>query len=755
MNRHSSLLATSMLAFAASSLPALAADEELAPIDTLLVTGHALEDRDLETLKTPALGIGIGQEQIEAVNAYNAEDTFKYAPNLIVRKRYVGDNNATLSFRGTYTTQTPRALVMVDGFTISNFLGADFDTAPKWALVAPDDVDRVEIIYGPTSARYSGNSMGGTLLLATRDITRSRGRLSFQAFQQDYDYYATDETLQGWSADAGFDFRINDRAAFSIAYRHFENEGQPQEWRTVAPDTPYADQAIVDTELGFPLRIAAQDSVVKSQEDQLRLRGTYELGSDWQARMLVGLLMDEEDTTHPRSFLVDDQGAETFVGIDGVSSGIHGKTELLAGIGLKGTLAGWGVDLAVSHFDTLRDRTRQSDPFDTTTGLPPITGLSIDEGDARWTSVEATGERMFGAHAIAIGLSYAGYGFESRTDTTSDWLRAVSTGLRDAAGGHTRLMGAFLEDAIALAPEWTATLGLRAETWRASGGFLISEGTEVAYQSRSRQALSPKAALTFEPDPAWTFTASAALATRFPTSEELYQPGLISYGPDVGELDLNGFNPDLDPERGLDLQLAATRTFDRAVLTLSLFRQAVKDTIFAQTVVLPGADDPDIPTQQSLNTNIGKVVTRGLDIILAAEDLLIRGLGVDANLSLLDAEVARNPLNPALEGNTIPRVPHVRANMSLRYSPDENWTFAAGWRYQDTPYRNIENTANARCGTFYCVSNFSFVDLKAIRRVGDVELSLGVDNLFDERAFVYHPYPGRMVLLQATWRGDI
>src|SRR3546814_18229266 len=81
---------------------------------------------DLQDLKTPALGVGIGGEQIAAINAINAEDVVRYAPALIVRKRYIGDANATLSFRNMHTTQTPRALVTVDGFTISNFLGAAF-----------------------------------------------------------------------------------------------------------------------------------------------------------------------------------------------------------------------------------------------------------------------------------------------------------------------------------------------------------------------------------------------------------------------------------------------------------------------------------------------------------------------------------------------------------------------------------------------------------------------------------------------------
>src|SRR3546814_1363567 len=72
------------------------------------------------------------------------------------------------------------------------------------------------------------------MLIKTRDITETGARLNAQVFGQNYKYYKTDEDLFGWSVDAGFDFALGDRGGVAISYRHFENEGQPQEWRTVS-----------------------------------------------------------------------------------------------------------------------------------------------------------------------------------------------------------------------------------------------------------------------------------------------------------------------------------------------------------------------------------------------------------------------------------------------------------------------------------------------------------------------------------------
>ena len=171
-----------------------------APAPPIVVTG-TLESRDLRSLETPSLGVSIDSDQIDAVNAVNTEDVIRYAPNLIVRKRYIGDANATLSFRNMHTTQTPRALVTVDGFLISDFLGADFDTAPKWAVLSPTDIARAEIVYGPTSARYSGNALGGVLRLETAPIRGNAVTLGAQGFYQHYGYYDTDEDLYGFALD--------------------------------------------------------------------------------------------------------------------------------------------------------------------------------------------------------------------------------------------------------------------------------------------------------------------------------------------------------------------------------------------------------------------------------------------------------------------------------------------------------------------------------------------------------------------------
>src|SRR3546814_2610708 len=67
--------------------------------------------------------------------------------------------------------------------------------------------------------------------------------------------------------------------------------------------------------------------------------------------------------------------------------------------------------------DTLFPYTTLFRSFDLVTGQRPNTGR-LGISDAYWNSFEGSAARTFGAHALALGLSYAGYSDDNRTHTT-------------------------------------------------------------------------------------------------------------------------------------------------------------------------------------------------------------------------------------------------------------------------------------------------------------------------------------------------
>src|SRR3982751_6456557 len=142
---------------------------------------------------------GITREQIEqSINATDSEDALKYFPSLLVRKRYPGDyNHAVLSSRASGTGNSARSAVYADGILLSNYLGngvGGLSFPPRWGLVTPEEIERVDVMYGPFSAAYPGNSVGAVVDYVTRMPTRfeAHGKLGYVS--QPFALYGTDTT---------------------------------------------------------------------------------------------------------------------------------------------------------------------------------------------------------------------------------------------------------------------------------------------------------------------------------------------------------------------------------------------------------------------------------------------------------------------------------------------------------------------------------------------------------------------------------
>jgi iron complex outermembrane receptor protein len=105
---------------------------------------------------------GISGAEIDAtINATDSADALKYFPSLLVRKRYIGDyDHAVLSTRASGTGNSARSRVVADGILLSNLLGNGASFTPRWGLVTPEEIERVDVLYGPFSAAYPSNSVG-------------------------------------------------------------------------------------------------------------------------------------------------------------------------------------------------------------------------------------------------------------------------------------------------------------------------------------------------------------------------------------------------------------------------------------------------------------------------------------------------------------------------------------------------------------------------------------------------------------------
>jgi iron complex outermembrane receptor protein len=738
-------------ALAAAFLPLSAHAEEAdaaSSVSELIVIGQG--DKPI-TVQPRGLSASLGKTEFEAINAINVEDLMKYAPNFFVRKRYAGDDNAVVALRGTNTVQSARTIVMVDGFVVSNFLGNRYDYPPKWNVVGPSEVRQFDIVYGPYSARYGGNSMGGVISVTTREPEGKEIYGMVQTMVMPWSEYGVDETFEGFSVEGGLSWK-QDEGPWSLraGFRHFDNIGQPMSYSLLTPTTGNGTTvtgAYIDQRLATPVFAAASPTHVV--QDQARLRLGYAFDGGWKAEGLFFAWRTNQDGTDARSFLKDASGATVYQGkvsfggktynATGLTQSETDRTEYLTGAKLAGPLAGWDATVNLSRYWIAKQDARTSKDY--LTGAANGIGTQTLQDEPGWLTLDATLERTAGRHQLAVGLNANRY--ETRQDTynTTRWKDAAGPVFSAATYGKTSLWGVFVEDEIDLNGNFVLTAGARFDSWRAfDGGIGKLSGARAvfdAYPEREDTSFSPKLSLQGRVAGDWDVQLSLGSATRFPTVGELFQGKIDDV---TREIDPQSFDPNLKPEKSKDASLVVRRGFDRVTVTGSLFYQDIEDAIFS----FSGLNQYGAVV--SSYKNVDEVRQYGAELIVEAGDVLIDGLDVDANVAWIDATTVKNSANTAAEGVMFPRIPRWRSNGNVRYRVNDRVKVSTGWRYSTRP--NSDLFGLVRGDAYGFQTEYFLVDARVSWNItADTQLSLGIDNLFDNQAYVSHPLPQRTFVL--------
>lgn len=759
-----------MLALCAAPLAlfplAVHAGEEAEHGNTILVVGQHVSAISIEPR---GLSVSLGEDQFAGINAQNVEDLMKYAPDFFVRKRFAGDSNGVPGFRGTHSTQSARTLVMVDGFTVSNFLGNSFAFAPKWGVVGPGEVAQFDIVYGPYSARYAGNSMGGLVSITTRSPKQTEAFATVQGLAQGYDQFGTHETYRGYSAEAGFGFRQEDGPwSVRVSGRHFRNDGQPQMFyglsasRSTEPATEVTG-AVIDPRQGqafapgspAKLIFAAQSPAAITQ-DQAKLRVGYDGASGVTGELLLAYWHNLDSQTAPDCYLRDAagnrvcEGAVSLAGKTYQASGAKWsrsvRDELLAGLKLAAPLSD-AVTLGgtVSTYQILRSDSFTSSGY--ATGAANGPGTLARQGPTYWWTGDLSLDADLGIATLASGASANIYRTDATNHALTHWRTDVDRAFSTRTFGTTRTLAGWAELRVPFEPV-TLTFGTRFEDWRAYDGGLSRIGTGALageqvtgrYDSRHATGLQPKAALEWTIDPQTTLQLSLARATRFPTVGELFQGSLDG----DGSFNEDSFDPGLKPERSSDANLLLAHDFGQVKLTGSAFWQRVSNTIFAFT----GFNRNGVTTSSFKNIDVTRQY--GFELIAEAHDVAVAGLDIDANLAWIDSITVRNAAAPAAEGVQFPRIPRWRVNANLRYRVAESVMISLGMRYASRP--NTDLLGEQRGDTYGYTSELFALDARINWHATErLRFSAGADNITNDRAWVYHPYPQRSFLIEAGW----
>lgn len=703
--------------------------------------------------KVPAAVESITKETIECINMVGTEDIVKYQPNVQMRRLFPGSRSHgdSPTIRGTYTF-TPRTLVFSDGIMLSNPNGRD----TKWVMVAPEEIERVDIIYGPYSALYGGNAIGGIVLLTTELPDEMEITANTSYIFQNYRQYKTDDDLGAYTTHLSYGDKFGKFHIFGL-YDRLESEAYPVSFATKLKDAGGAPSG--NTVYGWDHdqdRSGADRYILGSYgyseviTDLFKLRLAYDFNSYTQAEINFGYLTGERSIGDPETYLTNSAGNKVYSGtvdIDGKSYTISDSQfyyqeleheEYITSVSFKSEpddgLKTWAT---FSLYDMPKETTLRSTeaPSDSANGGA---GKTTD-AETGWynfdirASYNPSKSPTLAKHTFTGGYRYDWYYSDSETWITSDWKRDVRTRLSLDDEGKTSSHAVFFQDEWEIVDNWILYLGGRYEWWKAFDGMKATEvdGSIVTndLDDRQKEYFSPKAAITYLYDENWSFRFSAAKAYRFPSVRELF------YGSTDSDGYLVNSNPDLKCEDVFSMDFTVTRALGNdGKARLSFFHNTEKDSIFSQT---------NIYTMVKNYQNIDEVRKNGVEFSVEKKNFLIEGLGAMGSITYTDAEIIKNTNYPDSEGKAFPRTPEWTANTVLSYSPMEDLSIVFGGRYASKPYGNLDNSDNVE-GVYGSYDSYLVFDTKIIYAFfKNWKISFGVDNITDELYHNSHPYPRR------------
>lgn len=754
-------LCTSLSAVAQPSPTAPSAD---APAKTLgVVTINSGQPTSLPT-QIPTTIEGITKEQIEqTINATDSEDALKYFPSLLVRKRYIGDyNHAVLSSRASGTGNSARSMVYADGMLLSNYLGNGAAYTPRWGLVTPEEIERVDVLYGPFSAAYAGNSVGAVVDYVTRMPKQFEATVKLSGFAQNFELYGTDASYGGRQASASLGNKNGDWSWFVNVNRTTSNS-QPLVFvtRLVSAGTAPAAGAQVVTgavpglsTTNAPWLVLGGSTQYKTTQDHAKVKLAYDFSPTVRASYTLGYWQNTAENrsqtnlrnaagspVYSGNVSINGRGYALAAGDFGV--GDESIAHVMHGLSVKSNTQGaFDWEVAASRYQYSKDQNRAA-----TTAQPNSlaggAGTLTDLRGTGWTNVALRlawrPDGVKGPHTADFGFQQDDYELRiARSAITGNYLTDTPSAVVNDVGGKTQLRSLYAQDTWAFAPKWKTVLGARLENWSAKSGFTtfgVGNAANAAYTSRSLDAISPKAALSYQLATDTVLKASSGRAVRFPTVAELYGATATVNSKFVND-------PNLRPEKSWTTELSAEKDLGNGLLRLTFFTENTRYALYAQATFDTVANANITRVQ-----NVGRIQTRGFEVAYNGNDVFKKGLDLSASVTYADSRIKENAGFVSVPGDTVgkyqPRVPVWRATALLTYRFDPQWTASLGARYSAGQFATLNNS-DVNGLAYQGVSKYFTADARVrFQATKYISLAVGVDNLNNYQYYNFHPYPQR------------
>jgi iron complex outermembrane receptor protein len=741
------------LLFSVSALSAQTSTPTSGPVEKLSPLVIAEKPSVAEKFLLPQVTESVTATRIEeTINIVDPEDAVKYLPSVFLRKRNAGDTQAIMATRVWGVSSSARSLVYADGVLLTALIANNNSIGgPRWGLVAPAEIERVDLMYGPYAAAYAGNSMGAVMEITTRLPEKFEGSLQQTFAFQNFSQYGTNETFRTSQTAATVGSRAG-KFSFWISANYQDSHSQPLGYVTNATfPTGTTGGYAANNKLGAPAQVVGASGLLHTRMTNAKFKAAYDLTPTLRAAYTIGAWRNDAGSS-VSTYLTNAAGQPTFAGLAGFASGTYDLLQEHSAHSLSlrsDTRGAFDFEAIATLYRMDRDRQLSATTASATVATTPTVGTAgrvAVLGGTGWSTLDLKGTWRPGgknsaAHIVTFGVHQNRNKLSNPTFNTADWRNAEApyTSVATEGDGKTRTQALWAQDLWTISRELKLTVGARYEEFRASDGLNVNGATTVRQPTVTDHGFSPKAVLAYIPTSDWLVTASIGKAYRFATAAELYQ--LVSTG-----TTFTSPNPNLKPDDVFATELKLQRNLPAGRIRLSLFQDDVHDAIIAQF-------NPLLPSSTQLFSflsNVDHVRARGAELVLEQNNVLVRGLEFTGSLTYLDAKTlalsgraSATAAPGAALGKKLPNIPDWRASFVLTYRPDTRWSFTLAGRYSDKLWTTLDNT-DVNPNTWQGFAAWFAADAHVNFHYNcEWNFSLGADNLLNRKYFIFHPFPQR------------
>ena len=675
----------------------------------------------------------ISSEEIELLNVATVDEILSEVKGVYTsRKKGLMDATANVRIRGFKGDQY--TLVLLDGQPLNDA----YTGGVEWGTLPSENIERIEVIRGASSALYGGNAMGGVINIITKtpeklEMRASGGLGSHNAWR--YRLSAGNRFLDKFSLRVGYEEESTDGYVTTPVLVGIK--GKPG---TVSGGYP------MDDKYGEPTKWVVGDKGKNNAEkSSLDVKATFDFSDTGNLAFTALSGRHEYDYDHPHTYMGTFSGA--IVGPDKTASFKPNNFISYTGTGENET------DVFTLAFKELFGRVqldaqvgtvRGDDRYTIESGGPSMTyydspGTLKRTKNTTWFSEIRADVPLGESNLLTIGVSYRGD--ESDTnDYDVPYYRSYSGKSSSTfySGGKDRIWGLFAQDEWSIVEPLTLYLGCRYDTWKVYDGASGVPGDKTQYDSNTESEFSPKVSAVWKALSNTTLKASVGHAFRPPTLYELYRTWESSST-------VYHSNPDLDPETVWTYEAGVNQYFfdKKTKLSLTGYFNDIDDLIYYKVYQDAKIDNKTHKTRM----NAGKAQTYGIE--LGASQQITDWLAAWGNYTWTHAEITDNATDPESEDKRITGIPRTMYNIGL----DAQYQWFRGslfCRYFSKIYNDSDNKDTAE-GVYQTFEPAFYVNGKIILSPTKwTDVSLSVDNIFDKEYWEYYEGDGRTFFVELT-----